>query len=257
MPASLPFIPETEQTDIRIENLSLSPGGLELFKDFSLTIPAGKVTAFLGRSGVGKSTLLRALAGLSVPEAGSIGFEDGAGLDGQVALMAQQALLMPWLNLTRNICLGATLRRQRPDLARAQAILADVQLADRADDYPDVLSGGMRQRVALARTLMEDRPVICMDEPFSAIDAVTRMELHALAIRLLAGRTVVLVTHDPLEALVRADKIVVLGKTPVDITLQLDLDNAVHGQAPRNPAGETLAPLHNLLLSNLRGPVPS
>ena len=267
MPGSRPSHHVQATANILIDRLHLAPGGRRVFENFSLTIRSGKITAFLGRSGVGKSTLLRAIAGLDDAGAGSIiydtgihdtgihdtGIHDtGTPVEGTVALMAQQALLMPWLNLTGNVCLGATLRREQPDFARAAMILGEVGLRGRESTYPDTLSGGMRQRVALARTLMEDRPVVCMDEPFSAIDAVTRMDLHALTVRLLAERTVVLVTHDPLEALVLADRIVVLGGTPVKTMLDIDLSANRYAAAPRDLADGALAPLHATLLSSLR-----
>jgi putative hydroxymethylpyrimidine transport system ATP-binding protein len=128
--------------------------------------------------------------------------------------MAQQDLLLPWRDLLGNVTLGAALRREAPDLARARAMIAEVGLQGREAARPVQLSGGMRQRAALARTLMEDRPFVLMDEPFSAVDAPTRHRLQGLAARLLAGRTVLLVTHDPLEALRLADRILVLRGDP-------------------------------------------
>jgi putative hydroxymethylpyrimidine transport system ATP-binding protein len=128
--------------------------------------------------------------------------------------MAQQDLLLPWLRLRENVLLGARLRGERADVARAEALIAAVGLAGREGARPAELSGGMRQRAALARTLMEDRPVVLMDEPFSAVDAPTRHRLQDLAARLLSGRTVLLVTHDPLEAMRLAHKVVVLRGAP-------------------------------------------
>jgi putative hydroxymethylpyrimidine transport system ATP-binding protein len=129
--------------------------------------------------------------------------------------MAQQDLLVPWRDALGNVTFGAHLRGGRPDVARAEALLREVGLTtDDGRKMPAQLSGGMRQRVALARTLMEDRPVVLMDEPFSAVDAPTRHRLQDLAARLLAGRTVLLVTHDPLEALRLADRILVLSGSP-------------------------------------------
>jgi putative hydroxymethylpyrimidine transport system ATP-binding protein len=191
----------------------LSLGGVPVLAPLSLEVPGGRWTALLGASGAGKSTLLRLAAGLIPSD--SVRADDGAPLKDRIAWMAQQDLLVPWRDALGNVLLGAHLRGERPDRARALALLEAVGLtpADAAK-APARLSGGMRQRVALARTLMEDRPVVLMDEPFSAVDAPTRHRLQDLAARLLAGRTVLLVTHDPLEALRLADRIVMLAGAP-------------------------------------------
>jgi putative hydroxymethylpyrimidine transport system ATP-binding protein len=115
--------------------------------------------------------------------------------------MSQRDDLLPWLSVLDNVTLGARLRGERADREQAMDLLAQVGLVPQMDQLPATLSGGQRQRAALARTLMEDRPVVLMDEPFSALDAITRARLQVLAAHLLAGRTVLLVTHDPLEAL--------------------------------------------------------
>ncbi|MEL6766742.1 MAG: ABC transporter ATP-binding protein [Pseudomonadota bacterium] len=167
-----------------------------------LTLEAGRWTCLLGPSGVGKSTLLRLIAGLEAGGRldGSIHASDGAPLAGRIAYMAQTDLLVPWLDILGNVTLGARLRGEAVDRARAEALVARVGLSGRAGAKPGALSGGQRQRVALARTLMEDRPVALLDEPFSALDARTRAEMQELAWELLAGRTVLMVTHEPAEA---------------------------------------------------------
>jgi putative hydroxymethylpyrimidine transport system ATP-binding protein len=114
--------------------------------------------------------------------------------------MAQDDLLFPWLTVLQNTCLGARLRGASVDAARAMTLLEQVGLAAHSEKKPAALSGGQRQRVALARTLMEARPVVLLDEPFSALDAQTRGEMQDLAARLLADKTVLLVTHDIAEA---------------------------------------------------------
>ena len=176
--------------------------GAPLFGPLDVRLAAGQWTCLLGASGVGKSTVLRLIAGLPTGAdfAGTVSVSDGASLDGRVSYMAQADLLFPWLDVLGNVTVGARLRGQPPDLARARALIARVGLGPRADRRPRTLSGGERQRAALARTLMEDRPVILLDEPFSALDARTRADMQELAAELLAGRTVLLVTHDPAEA---------------------------------------------------------
>jgi putative hydroxymethylpyrimidine transport system ATP-binding protein len=199
--------------DIAIPGLTFD--GRPVLGPLALRLPAGRCTALLGPSGIGKSTLLRLVAGLIPPPAGArIAATAGLPLAGRIAWMAQQDLLLPWLRLRQNGLLGARLRGERADVAEADALIAAVGLSGREAAWPSELSGGMRQRAALARTLMEDRPVVLMDEPFSAVDAPTRHRLQDLAARLLAGRTVLLVTHDPLEAMRLAHKVVVLRGAP-------------------------------------------
>ncbi|EGU43626.1 ABC transporter ATP-binding protein [Vibrio splendidus] len=189
----------------------------------SLNLSAGKWTVLLGRSGCGKTTVLRYLAGLlgdKVEWQGTLVTSDELPLTDRIAYMAQQDLLLPWLSVIDNVCLShrfqtTTNKHQNAEQKdRAFELLTSVGLADYADTMPDQLSGGMRQRVALARTLMQDKPVVLMDEPFSALDAVTRHKLQSLACELLRDKTVVLITHDPQEAVRLADNLYVLQGTP-------------------------------------------
>jgi putative hydroxymethylpyrimidine transport system ATP-binding protein len=226
-----------------VRHAHIAFGGRVVASDLTLEFSAGRTTCLLGRSGVGKTSLLRWLAGL-LP---------GAARAQDVAYMAQSDLLLPWLPVLDNVLLGYRLRGDRTALKaarpRAQALLAEVGLHDRLGDLPHVLSGGMRQRAALARTLCEDRPVVLMDEPFAHLDAVTRLELQDLAGRLLAGRTVVLVTHDPLEALRVGHQVRVLAGSPFTAGPTIEPPGAV----PRDPADPALLALQARLLAELRG----
>ncbi len=192
---------------IEIKNLSLEYGTRQVLNAVNLTLEAGTWTGLLGRSGVGKSSLLKVIAGLvgANSTTSAVTASDHAPLTERISYMAQQDLLLPWLSALDNVTLGARLREGRAaanaENERALSLLERVGLAGHANDKPGHLSGGMRQRVALARTLMEERPILLMDEPFSALDAITRIALQDLAADLLSGRTVLLVTHDPLEAL--------------------------------------------------------
>ncbi|NMM43211.1 ABC transporter ATP-binding protein [Rhodospirillaceae bacterium KN72] len=205
---------------VSIHGAALAYAGRTVFDDLDLSLPGGEWTALLGPSGVGKSSLLRLIAGLPAAggtAAGSVRATDGASLAGRIAYMAQRDLLLPWLSVLDNVRLGARMRGKGRDADSrrvAMHLLDTMGLADRATDRPGSLSGGMRQRVALARTLFEDAPIVLMDEPFSALDAVTRFQLQEMAASLLSGRTVLLVTHDPMEALRLAGRIMILSGSP-------------------------------------------
>jgi putative hydroxymethylpyrimidine transport system ATP-binding protein len=224
---------------LRLEGLALHYGGQVVFEGLNAQLPAGEILALLGPSGVGKTSLLRIIAGLETPVAGHVTASDGQALAGRVAYMAQQDLLLPWANVIDNVMIGARLRGDKAAPARAMALLEQVGLAARRDALPAELSGGMRQRVAIARTLYEDRPVVLMDEPFSALDAITRSKIQDLAAELLAGRTVVLITHDPLEACRIGHSLMVLAGAPARLSAPI----RVAGAPPR--AADDLLVLQN------------
>jgi putative hydroxymethylpyrimidine transport system ATP-binding protein len=174
---------------------------------------------------------------------------DGGAVSGRAAYMAQQDLLLPWLSLLDNVTLGGRLRgvSRREVEPQARKLLARVGLADYVEARPAVCSGGMRQRAALVRTLLEDRPIVLMDEPFSSLDAITRVRLQALAAELLVGRTVLLVTHDPLEALRRGHRVFVMAGKPARIEGPLE----PAGAPPRDPTAPDVVRLHRDLLERL------
>lgn len=242
----------SDADDVFLNNLTLSLGSAQIYRNISLTLPGGQTTCLLGPSGVGKSSLLRQIAGLVTGNGDiSVGAAQQAQPLPQIAYMGQTDLLFPWLTALENVLLGSRLRRQKPDTERAQRLLASVGLPDIGSQRPDTLSGGMRQRVALARTMMEDRPIILMDEPFSAVDALTRRRLQDLTAELLAGRTILLVTHDPWEAVRLGHKIVVMSG-PENADLH-DLPVPT-GQIPRNEHAESSVSLHAALLQHLMRP---
>ena len=179
-----------------------SHGDAILFDGLDLVLESGQWTCLLGPSGVGKSTILRLVAGLDTGGdfKGTIESTDRRPLREQVAYMAQADLLLPWLNVRANVMLGASLRGEARMFERVDQLISEVGLGRHAEKRPHELSGGMRQRVALARTLMEDKPLLLLDEPFSSLDARTRSEMQELAFEVLADCTVMLVTHDPGEA---------------------------------------------------------
>ena len=239
---------------VTVNRLSHAFNGTWLFKNLDFEVAGGRWTCLLGPSGTGKSTLLKLMSGWRTQQSSTeIRFDPTPDNPAEsCAWMAQQDLLLPWLTVLQNATLGARLRGEvDAGLRRRTVRLLDrMGLSDVADTLPGALSGGMRQRVALARTLMEGRPVILMDEPFSALDALTRLKLQSLAVELLQGVTVLLVTHDPLEALRLGHNIHVMHGRPATIGPAL----VPLGRPPRSPADPALADLHAELLRRLGGP---
>lgn len=206
---------------IHLNKISLAYAGQPIFQQLSLQLSAAKCSCLLGPSGVGKSSLLQLIAGILPLAAGegNITATDGQSLVGRVAYMAQTDLLMPWASVLDNVLLGDKLRHghwrvSKATKDRAHHHLQQVGLSDYAHHRPEALSHGMRQRAALARTLFEDKPIVLMDEPFSALDIIRKLELQALAVDIFRGRTVFWVTHDPLEALRVGEEIFVLAGLP-------------------------------------------
>jgi NitT/TauT family transport system ATP-binding protein len=190
--------------------------------DVSFAAAPGAFVAIVGPSGCGKSTLLNAAAGLRVPSAGAVTIDGTplAGLNRRATYMFQQDALLPWKNVRDNVGLGLVLAGvTRPEAGRrADEWLARVGLSTFASHYPSQLSGGMRKRVAMAQNWVIDRPIVLMDEPFSALDVHTRQRMETELLSLWdegpARRTVLFVTHDLEEAIALADEVVVLSAGP-------------------------------------------
>jgi putative hydroxymethylpyrimidine transport system ATP-binding protein len=207
---------------VYLEEISLIRGKKKLFVHLNLSLPPKQWVSLLGPNGVGKSSLLRLIAGLhtsSIQVSGCIFTDNGQPMTKQIAYMPQADLLLPWLTARHNMMLGFKLRSSthseyKKQIENMMRLSEQAGLTTALDLYPSQLSGGMRQRVALVRTLMEDKPIILMDEPFSAIDAITRYQLQELAASLLQDKTVLFVTHDPIEALRLADQIYILQGQP-------------------------------------------
>ena len=186
-----------------------------------LDVDAGEVVALLGASGCGKSTLLRLVAGLDHPTAGEVRVDGDpvTGVQGRAAVVFQEPRLLPWRTLADNVAFGLPDRTPRADRADAVARALDaVGLTEFAGYRPRAVSGGMAQRTALARALVRTPGVLLLDEPFAALDALTRLRMQDLVddLQRASGATVLLVTHDVDEALHLADRVVVLGRADLD-----------------------------------------
>ena len=220
-------------------------GVLDILNDVSLDIRPGEIVALLGPSGCGKSTLLRLVGGLDKPTSGSVRIDGEVvvGIDPRSSIVFQEPRLLPWKSLAANVRLGT---RGRNDAAGIDELLELVGLAGFAGYLPKQVSGGMAQRAALARALVGRPGVLLLDEPFAALDALTRMRMQDLLVEVTSdfGTTVLLVTHDVDEALYLADRIVVLGQRGEGIAEIVDVDFG----HPRDRSDARLAPLRTQLL---------
>jgi NitT/TauT family transport system ATP-binding protein len=209
---------------------SKGAGTVTAIADVTFSVGDGEVVSLIGPSGCGKSTLLNIGSGLYLPTKGQT-FVDGERVEGpsaHVAFMLQKDLLLPWRTIRENVMFGVQIQRHSRAECRRRAdqLLDNFRLSEFANRYPDQLSGGMRQRVALARTLAVDPTVLLLDEPFSAIDAQTRIVLQRdLAVTLKAARkTALLITHDLLEAVTLADRVLVMSHRPGRIIDEIKID---------------------------------
>src|SRR4051812_36800147 len=208
----------SEQDGVGLEGVTRRFGAVTALEGLSLHVAPGEVVAVVGTSGCGKSTLLELVCGLQQPDAGTV-TSDAA------VLMPQRDLLMAWMSALDNAALALRIAGASRDAARAQAqpLFTRLGLGGFEAARPHELSGGMRQRVAFARTLLSGRPVLCLDEPFGALDALTRADLRAWLAEALTAepRTMVFVTHDVEEAAILADRVVVLSSRPGHVVAEL------------------------------------
>ncbi|TLY47570.1 MAG: ATP-binding cassette domain-containing protein [Gammaproteobacteria bacterium] len=201
---------------VLVNNASLYYQDKVLFDQLNFHLAAGQTTCLLGSSGIGKSRFLHLIAGLNANSA-DVTTCDQKGLAGRLTYMPQTHTLLPWLTILDNVVLGYRLRRENKPYIQARELLHKLGLGEAIDKYPAQLSGGMQQRTALARVLLEKRPIVLMDEPFSALDSITRYYLQELTACALKNHTVLLVTHDPLEALRLGHHIAIMSGEPAKI----------------------------------------
>jgi NitT/TauT family transport system ATP-binding protein len=238
--------PRDVEGDVQITGVTRRFGDVVALRDVSLRAAPGEVVAVVGPSGSGKSTLLELVCGLQAPDSGSV-------VADRAVLMPQRDLLLPWLDARDNAALPLRLAGVGKAEARAEAhaLLAELGLAGFEGARTWELSGGMRQRVAVARTLLAGAPILCLDEPFGALDAITRDETQRWLADVLARRprTVLLVTHDVEEAAVLADRVVVLSARPGRVVA----DVAVDLPRPREPTDPAVVAVRAEALAALRG----
>jgi sulfonate transport system ATP-binding protein len=222
----------------QVRGLSRTFGERRILDGLDIDIAGGEFVALIGRSGSGKSTLLRALAGLDRDVTGTLSVQ------GTVAVAFQEPRLVPWRRVRANVSLGL---RTKDPLTVSSAALAEVGLADQADAWPLTLSGGEAQRASLARALVREPRLLLLDEPFSALDALTRIAMHRLVLGLWARHqpAVLLVTHDVDEALALADRVLVLAGG------RLGYGCRIEAPRPRNRDDPELIALRTRLLTEL------
>ena len=213
---------------LQAKDVSVTFERKRILEKLNLSVEAGEFVALIGPSGCGKSTLLNILAGVLEPESGEV-FVDGEkvqGVSSHFAYMPQSDLLLPWKTILDNVALYGTLHGKKKE-ARARALreFPVFGLQGYENAYPHELSGGMRQRAAFLRTALCSADIMLLDEPFGALDVITRNDMQdwLLKLRRELGRTTLLVTHDIDEALYLADRIVVLGGKPACVTKEIDL----------------------------------
>ncbi|KQN14924.1 ABC transporter ATP-binding protein [Sphingomonas sp. Leaf28] len=229
-------MPQPVRPVVKLTRFSRSFGTNTVLDNLHLDIAQGEFVALLGRSGSGKTTLLRTLAGLDTADAQDVMIPTSR------AVVFQDARLLPWKRVWRNVGLGL----KGPDVRdRAEAALREVGLGHRLDVWPLTLSGGEAQRVALARALVREPKLLLLDEPFAALDALTRVKMHGLVMALWRAHkpAVLLVTHDVDEAIALADRVLVLDKGRIVVEERISV--------PRGQRTSIAAALRERLLSSL------
>ena len=221
-------------TKIRVESLDKSfnvDGYRQLvLDDIQLTVGEGEFVSIIGPSGCGKSTLLNIVAGLDSLDSGTVtvGGDQGVSALGRVGYMQQKDLLLPWRTVLDNAILGLELHGvpRRQARTRALELIEFFGLKGFENQYPYALSGGMKQRAAFLRTMLMDQEIVLLDEPFGALDALTRVQMQEWLLELWDSlrKTIVLITHDMDEAILLSDRVYVLTQRPGRVTLVLDVD---------------------------------
>lgn len=237
---------------LKIDHLSVSYSGRLILEDVSFAVAEGEFVSILGPSGCGKSTLLNILAGLVEPECGAVSVDDTPvhGASDHFAYMPQEDLLLPWKTILDNVCLYGALHGQKKEAMREARPLFPVFGLDGYEDaYPDALSGGMRQRAAFLRTAMCQADILLLDEPFGALDVITRSDMQdwLSQMRSQLGKTTLLVTHDIDEAIYLSDRILVLNGRPATIREEITITEPARSREWLYAQGDLRTRIHHLL----------
>lgn len=215
---------------IKLENVNKSFGELKVLEDINIHVPKGEFLVLVGASGCGKSTLLNLIAGFLQPSSGRVFVNDRqvVDVDPQSGMVFQQYALFPWLTVIENVAFGLKLKgiSKSEREAIAMKYINMVGLQGFVNAYPKALSGGMRQRVSIARVLANDPDVILLDEPFAALDAMTRQVLQEQLVKVYeeSGKTIVFITHSIDEALLLSTRVIVLGSRPGRVVQEIHND---------------------------------
>jgi ABC-type nitrate/sulfonate/bicarbonate transport system ATPase subunit len=213
-------------TLLSLDSITKNFSTQKVIEHLSLDVQEGEFVSILGPSGSGKSTLFHLIGGILTPDEGTIQLngDEINGQRGMISYMPQSPSLLPWRTVSQNVFLGQELKEKK-DKEMAMKMIEKAGLSDYIHAYPSQLSGGMKQRVSFIRALLSPQPVICLDEPFSALDELTRLEMQKwlLSIWEEYKRTILFVTHNIDEALFLSDRIVVLSQKPATITAQFSI----------------------------------
>lgn len=237
---------------LEIDKLAVSFDGRTILGGLSFDVADGEFVSLLGPSGCGKSTILNVLAGIVTPEGGTVRV-DGATISGtseHFAYMPQEDLLLPWKSILDNVCLYGAIHGTKKEAAeRARALFPAFGLAGYEDAYPDALSGGMRQRAAFLRTAMCQADILLLDEPFGALDVITRGDMQDWLqnMRSQLGKTTLLVTHDIDEAIYLSDRILVLNGRPASIREEITINERDRSRDWLYAQGDLRTRIHHLL----------
>lgn len=235
-----------------VTNLNFSYGEKNIIKDLSFSVPDGAFISILGPSGCGKSTLLNILAGLLKPESGEIRIDDRPvhGTSRELGYMPQNDLLFPWRTILDNVCLYGEIHHKKKEMRqRALQQMERFGLSGCAEKYPDELSGGMRQRAAFLRTTLCEAGIYLLDEPFGALDVITRSDMQDWLRDLCTGlhRTILLVTHDTDEAIYLSDRILILGSPGEGIRQEITVKEQNRSREWLYEQGSLRAEIHRII----------